>query len=133
MRALPGGFRRRLGTREAEVVREGEHPLLGTVVEVAFEASTLSVGCGGDPSRVTPEAPQSGEHLGVKALVFDCEACSGPDLACETGSVDLRVVNRGGDHLSGAGHGRHSVVFVAGGIPVSMPRWSTIRAESLSR
>ena len=115
------------------MVREGEHPLLGAVVEVALEPSSLFVGRGGDSGPRRPERLQTGEHLGLKALVLDREARGGPDLTREARSVDGRVVEHGSDDLSCAGHRRHSVSSSAGGIAVSVPSMSTIVSEPLSR
>ena len=75
----------RAGTREAQVVRQREQPLLGAVVEVALEPAPLGVARLDDPRARHAQIVELGQHLGLQPFVLEREPDGGADLALELG------------------------------------------------
>jgi len=65
---------------DAEVVGESDEELLGTVVEVALEATSLGVAGLDDACTRGAKVFELSSHFGLELLVLDCDARRGDDF-----------------------------------------------------
>jgi len=104
-----------LGVRagEPEVVGEGQQPLLGAVVQVAFQPAAFAVAGLDDADAGGSQLVELRERLGLQPLVLQRKPDSGADLALQVGQCcdvgddrDLAVVtDQRGDRTPGPGDG----------------------------
>ena len=95
------------GSREPERERERDEPLLGSVVEVALEASPLGIGGGNEPGARCPHLGELRAHLGRETLVLEHEPGRRPHGLHERRLVEQRrIVNERSDLFAPRGHER---------------------------
>jgi hypothetical protein len=80
--------------RQADVVRQGQEPLLRAVVKVSFEPASFRVAGLDDPRPRGPDFAELTEYLRLETLIFQAETDSGAEFPLELGEC-RRVADHG--------------------------------------
>ena len=75
------------GAREAEVVRDGQQPLLCAVMEISLEPAPLGVTDLDDPGAGRAQILELGEHFGLESLRCRWRVCAAAPISRSSSSA----------------------------------------------